>query len=431
MHTLIAFGSNMKHIRFFLILAIFSFAESNAFAQALAISDFDVTADGSNNMLTHLDLKFTMPPGGTTVVDDESFDYTQDVDVYSENNSVVLIHGQSISTLPSGIRVTVRFSEKPTLLLQSMTDKIYLYFPNNLRLPVFDAATNSVQLYTIAKEDIKQTCIDKNKTIKDLIAKSNYAHFQAPQRNNIDAGVSVENDGADKTDFALNFNYISSYSNIKFDKSDKTEVVLPLYFEASGLVSSNAKDSLNNIKLYPLSIKSSGKGFHEFVLQAGSESNQTFSQGRAVGNLSYQVIAPNFINLSSGFQRFRLKPVVKIGLKAYTEYDTDRKSLIPEDGLDDRISSVQPFGQLYYYIPVLKSYSFIVDLNAFYETNKKLNASEDVKFNYNLTFGIDIPKTDFKVMFKYQKGTNNITYKDGQQILLGLLLDIMPNAQMR
>jgi len=44
--------------------------------------------------------------------------------------------------------------------------------------------------------------------------------------------------------------------------------------------------------------------------------------------------------------------------------------------------------------------------------------------NYSVILGIDIPKTDFKTIFKYVKGQSGISYEKNDYLMIGLMIDL-------
>ncbi len=225
--------------------------------------------------------------------------------------------------------------------------------------------------------------------------------------NTIDFGVNTQENGAGSNDVFLTFSYGRPW----------TEGV---FMNAKGRVSTNAKDSLNFIYFYPLNVPllRSRDRAHQLTGQAGIEGNQKFSTGRFTANFFYEGIIPNFINLSYGHNRLRLKPVLKAGVKFYTEFENNRGVMGSNE------DSNQLFGELYYFIPVLKNYSLIVNVGAFYDFDSDVNPSDDISFNYDIALGVDIPNTEFKTIFKYSNGENDVNYMDGEILQLGLIMNI-------
>jgi hypothetical protein len=229
--------------------------------------------------------------------------------------------------------------------------------------------------------------------------------------NNLNVGaIPSDESSSNKTEYYAEFKYRNKYSFIK--KAD-------ISFFVEGLLSTNASDSLNYLSVYPVNYNFI-KGKNELVWQIGIEGNQTFSNYRVTGNFYWNGLLPNFVNLTFNEDRLRLKPIVKVGLKFYQEIENNRLQ-----GFDDNEFSNQAFVNLYYYIPIMKSYSLILSGSCFYDFNKSANPDSEIMYNYSATLGIEIPKTEFKTIFKYSYGENGISYKKNNTLMIGFLLDIV------
>lgn len=229
-------------------------------------------------------------------------------------------------------------------------------------------------------------------------------------QNNFDFGIiPSEQSSSSKTEINVTFNYRTRYSFLKNK--------LPIYFSAKGLIGTNSRDSLNYISIYPVSYNFS-KGTNEFIGQIGIEGNQVFSNYRISGNFFWNGIIPNIVNLTFGEDRLRLKPVIKAGIKFYQEIENNRPVEINSNEFSNQV-----FGEFYYYIPVQKIYSLIIEGTVFYDFNLSVNSDKKTMFNYSVIFGLDIPKTDFKTIFKYSKGENGISYQKNDYFIIGLMID--------
>ncbi|MFA9389961.1 MAG: hypothetical protein ACERKD_09145 [Prolixibacteraceae bacterium] len=228
-------------------------------------------------------------------------------------------------------------------------------------------------------------------------------------QNRIDLGIipSTESSSS-QTEFTASFKYRTKYSFL--------ENKLPIFFSADGLISSNSNDSLNYISIYPVNYNFFRKT-NELVGQIGIEGNQIFTDYRISGNFYWNGIIPNIVDLTFGADRLRLKPVAKAGIKFYQEVENSRPKIDNENKFSNQV-----FGELYYYIPIQEYYSLIIDCKVFYDFNTKTNPNNNIMFNYSAAFGIDIPKTDFKTIFKYSKGENVINYQKNEYFLIGLLI---------
>lgn len=126
-----------------------------------------------------------------------------------------------------------------------------------------------------------------------------------------------------------------------------------------------------------------------------------------------------------GEDRLRLKPVLKLGVKLYQEFENNRP--IAEGSTE---FSNQFYSEFYYYIPVKKLYSLTLRGNAFFDLNDKVNPDNEVKFNYSVVFGIEIPQTGLKTIFKYLRGENGITYERDEVLMIGFMADLF-NVQRK
>lgn len=232
--------------------------------------------------------------------------------------------------------------------------------------------------------------------------------------NSIDFGF-VPNDKSisGNTEYYINFNYRTSYRFIKES---------PVFFQSSGLLSTNYNDSLNYVRIYPIGF-SLMKKRNEIACQAGIEANQVFSNCRISGDLHWQGIIRNFVDFTYGANRLRLKPVIQVGIKVYQEVKNSR---LPE--INKNIFSGIAYAQVYYYIPVLKIYSLTLDGNLFYDLNNHTNPKKEIKYLYSLTVGMEIPKSGIKTIFKYSNGETDISYSACSTIMIGIMADLFSES---
>ena len=227
--------------------------------------------------------------------------------------------------------------------------------------------------------------------------------------NKIDFGIiPAEQSASQRTEFNVSFNYKKRYRFLKND--------LPIFFYSEGLIGTNSLDSLNYISIYPLSYNFIN-GTNEFIGQVGIDANQVFSNYRISANFFWNGIVPNAIDLTFGENRLRLNPVFKLGVKFYQEIKNNRA-----EEIDNNKFSNQIFADLYYYIPIQKSYSLILEGTAFYDFNPIVNPHKKVMFNYSATLGVDIPNTNFRTIFKYVKGQNGISYQSNDYYMFGFMI---------
>ena len=229
--------------------------------------------------------------------------------------------------------------------------------------------------------------------------------------NNIDFGfLPGDKSNSGTTEYYIGFDHRTKY---KFLKES------PLFFQASGLVSTNFRDSLNHLRIYPLSYSLMNKR-NEIACQAGIEGNQVFSAYRFTGDIHWQGVISNLIDLTYGINRLRLKPVIQSGLKIYQEVENNRPV-----GNNTNVFSGIAYAQAYYYIPVLRLYSLVIDGNVFYDFNRHANPDKELKFLYTVTMGMEIPKSGIKTICRYSYGETDISYARTSTIMIGLMADLI------
>jgi hypothetical protein len=299
-------------------------------------------------------------------------------------------------------------------LLEDKTLGFYIKIDEDI---VFEIIKNKDET-TLKKFKITKLQIEENSKNKSIILTDQMAKELIDAKggeiflteNKFDFGIiPAEQSSSSKTEFNAAFFYRTKYSFL----NEK----LPIFFSSEGLIGSNSKDSLNHITIYPINYNFF-KGTNELVGQLGIEGNQVFSNYRISGNFSWNAIIPNIIDLTFGEDRLRLKPVIKTGIKFYQEIENNRSLK-----LDNNEFSNQVFGEFYYYIPIQKIYSLILEGTAFYDFNPNVNPDKKMMFNYSAILGIDIPKTEFKTIFKYSKGENGISYQKNDYLMIGLMID--------
>jgi len=240
-------------------------------------------------------------------------------------------------------------------------------------------------------------------------------------KNSADFGVEPSKDSSSFA-LVLNFNYQNLYSagsllNCGANSGSSGHTLV--YYSVSTRLSTNPKDSLNFINIYPLVIQGSnygGKGIiKEWALKAGHESSEDFSYRRVAVDGSISMILPNLVNLTSAAStRLRLKPVIDLGLKGYDNYSKGVTSFI----------SGQAYLNAYYYIPVYDHYAIIINDKTFYDFSAQTNPKKELASNYSVAIGTEIPKSGFKVMFKYQDGKSEFNKKETQAVVLGLIMNL-------
>ena len=214
----------------------------------------------------------------------------------------------------------------------------------------------------------------------------------------------------DNDEFMLDFGYRKSYSFINGNRA---------YFTTEGFISTNVDDSLNFLKVYPVSFRlTDTDNLSETVVEAGIEGTQRFNYWRFTANLEYRFLMENLINLSQGYNRLRLKPVVSAGLKLYSEQENIRTG---DEGKNE--NSGQLYGSIYYVIPVFESFTIIADAEGFYDVNESVNPDKKIQFNYQISFGYEL-KDGFQSLLTYRNGKTNINYESDSLITLGILAQL-------
>jgi hypothetical protein len=239
-------------------------------------------------------------------------------------------------------------------------------------------------------------------------------------KNEMDFGVQP---GSDTSSLALvlNFNYQNLYNTSSlFSCNGNTKGHTLVYYSISTRLSTDRKDSLNHIDIYPLVIQGSNYAgqsiFKEWALKVGHESSEDFSYRRVVVDGSVSMILPNLVDLASASStRLRLKPVIDLGIKGYYNYSTNIAAY----------SSGQAYLNAYYYIPVYDHYAFILNDKTFYDFSEQANPQHQFASNYSLAIGTELPKTGFEVMLKYQDGRSEFNQKQTQAVVIGLLMNML------
>ena len=232
--------------------------------------------------------------------------------------------------------------------------------------------------------------------------------------NKFDIGfIPSAESNSGKTEYYTNFNYRKGYPFIRN---------APVYLEVSGLLSTNIHDSLNYVRLYPLSFNLFAER-SEINLQAGIEGNQTFSNYRVSGNVNWQGLLPNLVDLTYGANRLRLKPVLQAGLKIFREIDNDR---LPGD--DNNVFAGIAYARAFYYIPVYDIYSLAIEGNVFYTPDTDINPQKEIKYLYSITLGMEIKGSGIKTILKYVNGENDINYEKNSAVMLGIMADLFRPA---
>ncbi|MDN4014098.1 hypothetical protein QX233_16630 [Chryseobacterium gambrini] len=296
-------------------------------------------------------------------------------------------------------------------------NQITIRVDKDVRINLFDERGNPSRIWII-KADIINTLINEELKITEdertdfLTSLNNFYYHE----NKVDFGVNPGRDSI-KTNYILSLRFQNAYNRKRFLSCNENTKRMPVYWNLDARLSTNFKDSLNYIKIYPANFlfeNFSGKLPYQLSVKLGNESDQSFINKRVAADASVNMIVPNLINLTTAeSNRLRLKPVITAGIKGYYDYSNDITSF----------TSGMAHIDGYYYIPVFNNYAIIVEATSFYDFSKERNPSGKIQGNYSITLGAEIPKTGFKAMFKYTDGKSDINFRQGSIISIGLLMD--------
>lgn len=239
-------------------------------------------------------------------------------------------------------------------------------------------------------------------------------------KNSADFGVQPSKDSSSFA-LTLSFNYQNLYSSnslLKCNNGSNKHGNTLIYYNIATRLSSNFKDSLNFINIYPLVIQGSNYKsslIKEWAFKAGHESSQDFTFRRVALDASLSAIISNLIDLASdNSARLRLKPIIGLGIKGYHDYSKANTAF----------TSGQAYVTGYYYIPVYDHYAIIINDKTFYDFSLKNNPKKLLASNYSIAIGTELPKTDFKVMLKYQNGKSEFNQKETQAVVIGMIMNL-------
>jgi hypothetical protein len=193
-----------------------------------------------------------------------------------------------------------------------------------------------------------------------------------------------------------------------------------------GTLTSASNGTFNELKLYPLSLgkflmpeldRSSFAA--ELKYGVGFEGDQSFRTMRFSNRASVALLLPNFLNLSQGHDRLRLKPVVTLTGEYWNE-------IRDANGLPVKSPTYKLGGEIYYYVPVEDRYSFLVEGTfgaVMGDEYKRKYALSDIVSKFDVTFGYYLPDQNVKVIAKYSFGQSDIHFVEDRMVMIGLLLD--------
>src|SRR5665213_820347 len=239
-------------------------------------------------------------------------------------------------------------------------------------------------------------------------------------KNSADFGLQPSKDSSSVA-VVLHFDYQNLYnagSLLNCGAGSGSSGHTLVYYGISTRLSTNRKDSLNFIDVYPLIIQGSNysKGLiKEWAFKAGHESSEDFSYRRVTLDGSLSMIIPNLVNLTSAASsRLRLKPVIDLGIQGYDDYSEGSNSFL----------SGQAYLKAYYYIPVYDHYAIIINDKTYYDFSVKTNPKKQLASNYTVAIGTEIPKSGLKMMFKYEDGHSEFNRKQTQAVVIGVIMNL-------
>ncbi|KYG71185.1 hypothetical protein EV198_3543 [Roseivirga ehrenbergii] len=305
-----------------------------------------------------------------------------------------------------------KVSKSDLVLLQNLGSNVYLSSNSDISLTL-----NSGSL-VIPKTSLEAQSLGKILITDDLM-ETYFGAFggeYAYANNSFNWSFTPKSESdINKMELNADFSFHQSYHLSKGKAGNEK----PLVFYAKGRVSTNAKDSLNYLYIYPLNFDISGASEAQMMARFGVEGNQAFTNGRMAFNFSYEKLIGNLVDFTYGSNRLRLKPVLNIGGKVYKEFDNMRVGAESSNEL-----SGQVFANLYYNIPVFDNYSIIIESNTYYDFSEAINPDQKLKINYSIALGVDIPKSPFKTLFKYKDGQVDVNNFSDSNLTIGLLADL-------
>ena len=241
------------------------------------------------------------------------------------------------------------------------------------------------------------------KQVDDIIdAKGGYLSVFG---NRFDAGLrEAQNDTIDRASY-FDFAFAKTYSGYA-------------YFQVSGLLSSNLDDPVAHIKVTPFAFRKISK--QSLVVDTFFQSSLNGDEVRLGGNLFYNALIPNFIDMTQGHNRLRPKPIINFGFNL-SYYSSSAEEMVEKEGF------AEPFVDLEYYIPVKDKYTVHVQMYAFWRSDagKVFKFKQnDPQWHWTLAIHYSVPGFS-KVIGKYTYGTDAFTQETDNRLMLGLLVDLV------
>lgn len=393
---------------FALVTYLSSFGQTDI---AISESHFNYNSIGEGSIT----VDFMVPIGEDVIDDEDFFELNENVHARLVSTDGTAFNNASLTIAVTRISIRIiieKLTAKDLETIENNPDQFFIEVDKKIRFNTNSGANHSIDPAEVKKHSQGKIVVTSD--IRMEIINAAGGPVWAIQ-NMLDFGVSPRKDTTtDRREYFVQFGYRKAY----------TIKSRPFFFFAEGLLSTHSDDSLTFVNVYPVNYKLPGKD-NEIVAQLGVEGNQRFTNFRASGTLYWQGLIPNVVDFTMGEDRLRLKPVLKLGVKLYQEFENNR----PATESSTEFSN-QFYSEFYYYIPVKKLYSLTLRGNAFYDLNDKVNPEKEVKFNYSVVFGIEIPQTGLKTIFKYLRGENGITYERDEVLMIGFMADLF-NVQKK
>lgn len=290
-------------------------------------------------------------------------------------------------------------------LLVAMPESFYLSSKSDLEFPGLNNDTIILPAALLASASRGKIAIPEEYRL-DLISSlaGNLHRYRNYFNIGFDPGIKP---------FALSFDYLFSKPYGKNKNG--------LFFFSEGRLSTNKFDSLNFFRILPINanIWSQKNALYHFAANAGLEANQQLSMVRVLAGVKFEGIIPNLIDLTYGYDRLRLKPVITAGINYYNEVR------VPEG--QNKQNAFLLSGEIYYYVPVMDSYYLLVQGKTFYDTGKK--QADAWNYNVSLALGLEFPSAPATILAKYVFGANEVTYERNDQLLIGFAMNLFSSSR--
>lgn len=264
-------------------------------------------------------------------------------------------------------------------------------------------------LIELSKAYIKETSHDgfalterQKEMLKD--ASGNQTHLYM---NRFDITRQIGETDSMEAEYVIDFDYFRS---LPIELGEDGHLML----QFKGTISTAESNPLNRMKAF---VNWRIPKNELFELQLGAAGNQQLTAGSIRFNAQLQGLMPNLVDLTNGASRLRLKPYFKGGVSVVANLDD-------QNPYQDRKTHLQIFVEGYYYIPVAHKFAIIIQSEAFY--GKGLVEGDNIRSNYSMKFGYDLPLEDLKVLATIQNGENDVNFGRANRVLVGVLLDYIP-----